>query len=70
MLELIKAIFPPVLRYSAMRPDQWRQWHDPLLDDLQPNEHGIVRQMSSEAVRANGLILDFEGEGFINVRVN
>lgn len=57
MLELIRTIFPPVLRYSAMRPDQWQQWHDPLLDDLQPDEHGC-----GPAVEC-ALVLDFERDG-------
>lgn len=70
MIELIKAIFPATHRHPARQWYEWQTPFDPMLADLQAHEHGIVRRISAEAVRANGLVLDFEGDGPINVRVN
>lgn len=72
MIDYIKSIFPATHKHPQRFPFEWHtaQAWDPMLADLQAHEHGIVRRVSAEAVRANGLVLDFEGDGFINVRVN
>lgn len=69
MIELIKAIFPPVRRYSQRLPWEWQLWNEPFAE-LHPADHGVVRQLSSEAISRNGLDLTFEDHGFSSWRVN
>lgn len=68
--ELIRKYFPPVHAHPKRAWYEWQQPFDPMLVDLHPSEHGIVRPISADAVFSNGLVLDFEGEGFIKVRVS
>lgn len=72
MIARILSLLPTVHCHTKRLPFQWSNWeqHDPMLADLQPNEHGVIRQLSSEAIVRNGLDLTFEDHGFITVRVN
>jgi hypothetical protein len=66
----LSSIIKPVHRHPARQWYEFSAWHDPLLAELQPSEHGVVEQLSSEAISRNGLDLTFEDHGFITVRVN
>lgn len=70
MLETLRKIFPPTPRYSKRAWYEWSTPFDPMLADLQPNEHGIIRQLSSEAISRNGLDLTFEDHGFSSWRAS
>lgn len=69
MKALIQRYFPPVHRHSQRLPWEWQLWNEPFAE-LHPREHGVIKQLSSESVSANGLVLGFEDFGFITVRVN
>jgi len=69
MLNLLKTIFPPTHRHSKRNWWEWQQPFDPMLADLQAHEHGVVRRIDAQMVHANGLILDYEGDGSTNWRV-
>jgi len=70
MLALLKTIIKPVHCHPKRAWYEWQQPFDPMLADLQANEHGIVRRIDAQMVHENGLILDYEGDGPINLRVN
>lgn len=66
---LKQALLRPVHRHPAKAWYEWQTPFDPMLADLQSHEHGIVRRLTVEMVQSNGLILDWAGDGPINVRV-
>lgn len=67
---LLNAIIKPVHKHPARQWYEFSVWNDPQLAELKDFEHGIYRRLSSEMVYANGLLLTYEGEGAVNVRVN
>jgi hypothetical protein len=71
MIELLKTIFPPTHRHPRRFPHEWRTSTelDPVLRPLEAHEHGIVRRIDAQMVHANGLILDYEGDGPTSWRV-
>lgn len=68
--ELIQKYFPPVHTHPKRAWYEWQQPFDPMLADLHPREHGVVRQISKDEVFSSGLVLDFEDEGFMKARVS
>jgi hypothetical protein len=63
VLALIKAIFPAVHVHPHKPIHAFSQPFDPMTSELQPDEHGVVRRLSAQMVQANGLILDYAGDG-------
>lgn len=70
MLETLRKIFPAVHTHPAKCLHEFSQPFDPMTSELQPAEHGIVRQLSSEVIARNGLVLDFSDAGYSTWRVN
>jgi len=66
----LQSVIKPVHRHPAKQWYEFSAWHDPLLAELQPIEHGIVRRLSAEMVHANGLILDYADRGAATWRVS
>lgn len=53
MLETLRKIFPATHKHPAKQLHEFSQPFDPMTSELQPNEHGVVRQLSSEAIERN-----------------
>lgn len=65
----LSGIIKPVHRHPAKHWSQFRAWDEPFAE-LSPAEHGVVRQLSSEAISRNGLDLTFEDHGFSSWRAS
>lgn len=69
MRNWLKTVLKPVHRHSQRLPWEWQLWNEPFAE-LHPRDHGVIKQLSSESVSANGLVLGFEDFGFSSWRVN
>ena len=70
MLETLRKIFPAVHTHPAKHLHEFSQPFDPMTSELQPDEHGVVRRISSESVRENGLLIEFADHGYSTWRVS
>lgn len=70
MLETLRKIFPAVRTHPAKHLHEFSQPFDPMTSELQPDEHGVVRRISSESVRENGLLITYDDFGPMTFRVN
>jgi len=55
VLETLRKIFPAVHTHPAKQLHEFSQPFDPMTSELQPDEHCVVRQLSSVAIARNGL---------------